>query len=159
MYTIHIKSLLPKTLAGIHLTSSLANNRTPELWRSFMPIRKQLQPSDEILYALQVYPADYFKSFNPETTFEKWALVEVQTDQTIEHPFERFNLDGGMYAVIQYQGLPGNPAVFEYFFSKWLPASRYELDDRPHFEVLGENYKNGDPTSEEEIWIPVKERL
>jgi len=32
------------------------------------------------------------------------------------------------------------------------------LDNRPHFEVLGEKYKNGDPESEEEIWIPVKEK-
>jgi AraC family transcriptional regulator len=29
------------------------------------------------------------------------------------------------------------------------------LDDRPHFEVLGEKYKNNDPTSEKEIWIPI----
>lgn len=38
----------------------------------------------------------------------------------------------------------------------WLPASDYNLDNRPHFEVLGEKYKNNDPTSEEEIWIPIK---
>lgn len=27
---------------------------------------------------------------------------------------------------------------------------------QPHFEVLGEKYKDNDPTSEEEIWIPIK---
>jgi predicted transcriptional regulator YdeE len=32
-------------------------------------------------------------------------------------------------------------------------------DDRPHFEVLGKNYKNNDPVSEEEIWIPVRARV
>jgi len=30
------------------------------------------------------------------------------------------------------------------------------LDDRPHFEVLGDKYKNADPDSEEEIWIPIR---
>jgi AraC family transcriptional regulator len=37
-----------------------------------------------------------------------------------------------------------------------LPASGYELDDRPHFEILGERYKNNDPDSEEELWFPVR---
>jgi AraC family transcriptional regulator len=37
-----------------------------------------------------------------------------------------------------------------------LPNSAYALDDRAHFEVLGEKYKNNDPSSEEEIWIPIK---
>jgi AraC family transcriptional regulator len=37
-----------------------------------------------------------------------------------------------------------------------LPNSNYHLDDRPHFEILGEKYKNADPGSEEEIWIPIK---
>jgi hypothetical protein len=30
------------------------------------------------------------------------------------------------------------------------------LDDRPHFEVLGSKYRNNDPESEEETWIPTK---
>jgi AraC family transcriptional regulator len=34
----------------------------------------------------------------------------------------------------------------------------YFLDDRPHFEILGDKYKNGDPDSEEEIWIPIKQK-
>lgn len=47
-------------------------------------------------------------------------------------------------------------AVFRNIFGVWLPASGYTLDRRPHFEVLGEKYKNADPNSEEEIWIPIK---
>jgi len=37
-----------------------------------------------------------------------------------------------------------------------LPNSDYELDNRPHFEILGKKYKNNSADSEEEIWIPVK---
>jgi AraC family transcriptional regulator len=36
--------------------------------------------------------------------------------------------------------------------------SKYLLDNRPHFETLGEKYKNEDPSSEEEVWIPIKLR-
>jgi hypothetical protein len=29
----------------------------------------------------------------------------------------------------------------------------------PHFEVLGDKYKNNDPSSEEEVWIPIKPKV
>jgi len=28
-----------------------------------------------------------------------------------------------------------------------------------HFELLGEKYKNNHPDSEEEVWIPIKEKI
>jgi AraC family transcriptional regulator len=49
----------------------------------------------------------------------------------------------------------GASAFFQHIFSEWLPNSDYRLADRAHFEVLGEKYKNNDPSSEEEIWIPI----
>ena len=36
------------------------------------------------------------------------------------------------------------------------PKSKYELDKRPHFALMGEEYKNEDPDSEEELWFPIK---
>jgi AraC family transcriptional regulator len=30
------------------------------------------------------------------------------------------------------------------------------LAARPHMELLGEKYRNNDPHSEEEIWIPIE---
>jgi AraC family transcriptional regulator len=32
-------------------------------------------------------------------------------------------------------------------------------DDRPHFEILGDKYKNDHPDSEEEIWILCREKI
>lgn len=48
--------------------------------------------------------------------------------------------------------------IFICIFSDWLPKSDYELDERPHFEILDEKYKNDDPNSEEEIWIPIRNK-
>ncbi|TQE66329.1 GyrI-like domain-containing protein [Leptospira noguchii] len=42
-----------------------------------------------------------------------------------------------------------------HIFQEWLPNSGYKLEHRPHFELLGSKYKNNDPTSEEEVWIPI----
>jgi len=39
-----------------------------------------------------------------------------------------------------------------------IRESEFMLDDRPHFALMGDRYKNDDPESEEEIWIPVKKR-
>jgi AraC family transcriptional regulator len=69
---------------------------------------------------------------------------------------ETIILQRGLYAVFDYKGLNTDNSIFQYILGTWLPTSDYELDNRPHFEVLGDKYKNNDPTSEEEIWIPIK---
>jgi AraC family transcriptional regulator len=72
---------------------------------------------------------------------------------------ETYTLPAGLYAIFLYKGTSTDIASFyQNIFTGWLPNSEYALDDRAHFEVLGENYKNNDPTSEEEIWIPIKEK-
>ena len=63
---------------------------------------------------------------------------------------------GGLYAMFEYKGSSKDNSIFQYIYTSWLPNSTYVLDDRPHFEVLGKKYKNNDPNSEEEIWIPIK---
>ncbi|MBK8342237.1 MAG: GyrI-like domain-containing protein [Bacteroidetes bacterium] len=65
-------------------------------------------------------------------------------------------IPAGKYAVFYYKGLNTDHSIFNYIFQDWIPQSGYQLDDRPHFDVLDERYKNNDPESEEEIWIPIK---
>ena len=156
--TPQIISLDSKKLIGQRLTMSLTKNRTHELWRNFMPKRNQIHnKANNNFYSIQVYESsDYFQSFNPNTIFEKWAAIEVKDLDNIPEEMEFLNLEGGLYAVFFYKGLSNDPAIFQYIFTKWLPQSSYKLDNRPHFELLGEKYKNEDSNSEEEIWIPIK---
>ena len=105
---------------------------------------------------MQVYKPTYFADFKPTNEFEKWATVEVTNFESVPTNMETFSLAGGLYAVFDYKGSSNDPSIFQYIFGTWLPGSDYFLDDRPHFEVLGDKYKNNDPTSEEEIWIPIK---
>lgn len=144
-----------KKLVGKHLKMSFADNKTVELWRNFMPRRKEIRNNlGDDLISMQVYPESF--SFNPNTEFEKWAVVEVSDFGTIPADMETFHLPGGLYAVFLHKGSSTDNSTFRYIFVTWLPASDYILDNRPHFEVLGEKYKNQDPESEEEIWIPIK---
>lgn len=152
-----IENLSEKKLIGKRLTMSLANNRTGELWASFLPKRKNIFTHlTNDLISLQVYPPTHFSDFKLTNVFEKWATVEVSNFDSIPDDLEPLVLNGGLYAVFDYKGSSNDPSIFQYIFGSWLPSSGYVLDDRPHFEILGEKYKNNDPTSEEEIWIPIR---
>ena len=156
-----IKLLIPKKLIGKRMKMSLKDNKTFDLWRSFMPRRNEIKNKrNSDLISMQVYDISYdFGNFNPSAEFEKWAAVEVDNYESIPDGMESFNLSNGRYAVFQYKGLNTDTKIFEYIFGTWLPRSEYLLDHRPHFEILGSKYKNNDPDSEEEIWIPVKPKI
>ncbi|MCG2612219.1 GyrI-like domain-containing protein [Flavobacterium sp. SM15] len=158
--TPKIVQLTQKKLVGKRLFMSFANNKTAELWRSFMPERKQiLNTLTNQLYSLQDYPFNFFSEFSPETVFEKWAAIEVTDFENLPQDMESLLLPAGLYAVFQYKGKPEEATdFFNYIFQEWLPASEYLLDERPHFEVLGEKYRNDSPDSEEEVWIPVRNK-
>jgi AraC family transcriptional regulator len=153
--------LLPeKKLVGMHLSMSFADNKTGELWRSFMPHRNKIQhPVSADLFSMQVFPVTFnFGNINPHEKFEKWAAIEVVDFSNVPEGMETFLLPQGLYAVFLHKGAAQTAQqTFQFIFGIWLPASGYSIDARPHFEILGEKYKNNDPESEEEIWIPVKE--
>ena len=154
-----ITTLSDKKLIGMRVQMSLTNNKTVELWQKFMPNRTNiLDTISTDLIALQVFAPNHFQDFKPTNEFEKWATVEVASFDNIPFNMEPFSLEGGLYAVFDYKGSSNDSSVFQYIFGTWLPNSAYKLANRPHFEVLGEKYKNNDPSSEEEIWIPILEK-
>ncbi|WP_026762929.1 GyrI-like domain-containing protein [Sediminibacterium salmoneum] len=155
--TPRIEYLKEKKLVGKRLAMSLANNKTGELWQQFLPKRREISNHiNNDLISMQVYAPTYFSDFKPSNEFEKWASVEVANFEKVPAAMETFTLAGGLYAVFDYKGSSNDPGIFQFILGTWLPSSGYLLDDRPHFEVLGEKYKNNDPDSEEEIWIPIK---
>jgi AraC family transcriptional regulator len=154
--------LLPgKKLVGKRLKMTLAEDKTFQLWSGFMPRRKEIKHSvSSDFISMQVYTQPMiFKDFTPHTEFEKWAAVEVSEYENIPDEMETYILNGGLYAVFIHKGLAGDfPQTAQYIFGSWLPNAEYELDQREHFELLGSKYKNNDPSSEEEVWIPIKKR-
>jgi AraC family transcriptional regulator len=145
-----------KKLVGKRLRMSLAVNRTFDLWRPFMPQRGNVQNKiSNDLVSMLVYN-DPLRIGDVRQEFDKWAAVEVSDFENIPEGMESFVLSEGLYAVFNYKGLNTDERIFVYIFTEWLPNSNYQLDERPHFEILGSKYKNNDTESEEEIWIPVK---
>lgn len=117
-----------------------------------MPRRREITNNVTTeMISLQVYKPPHFEKFDPNKKFEKWALVEVSDFNNVPNEMEPFTLTGGQYAVFIHQGSSTDNSTFQYIFTEWLPNSDYLLDDRPHFEILGDKHKNDAPNSEEEF--------
>ena len=155
-----IETLPEKKFIGKRIKMSFSDNKTHELWRSYMPGRRQINNIIGMeLYSIEVYEKLYFDNFNPKREFDKWAAVEVMNFDRVPDEMETLNSPRGLYAVFQYKGAASKGAeTYQYIYGTWLPESDFLLDNRPHFAVMGEKYKNEDPDSEEEMWIPVKNR-
>ncbi|TGL22900.1 AraC family transcriptional regulator [Leptospira bourretii] len=146
-----------KIIVGMKLEMSLLENQTQTLWQRFMPKLNSISNRlDNNLISMSIYSSDYFQSFNPLNRFMKWAGVEVSDEQTLSDGLEIIKIPQGSYVRFLYQGLPSQAGpFFQSIFQEWFPKSGYKLDQRPHFEVMGDKYKNNDPSSEEMIYIPV----
>ena len=143
---------------GKNLSFTYADYRAYELWSSFMPRRREIQNTiGTELYNIQINPENF--DFNPNTPFTKWAAVAVLSFDFIPDGMGTLEIQERLYAVFKYKGDQSCAAsFFNSIYTKWLPSSNYELDDSPQFEILGKKYKNIDLNSEEEIWIPVKQK-
>ncbi|WP_338039340.1 GyrI-like domain-containing protein [Maribacter litopenaei] len=154
--TPRIEEIKEKKLIGVSCHMSISNNKTGKLWKGFRQRVSEIShmvSSDSI--SLQYYPEDYFTYFDPRRNFVKWAAVEVSKETDIPKGMQCLKVPAGRYAVFEYKGPSNDSGIFQYIYNEWLPQSLYRLGHRPHFEVLGEKYKNNDPNSEEEIWIPI----
>lgn len=158
MQAPQIITIQEKKLIGIKVLTSLADDSARTLWRQFMPRRREIKNiANSALYSVQDYgPA--LESLTLLTQFDKWAAVEVSGAAAIPEGMEALILPGGLYAVFKHKGpAAAFPETAEYIFDEWLPQSGYDLDGRPHFEVMGENYPGPDnPHAEEDVWIPLK---
>ena len=152
-----IKTLVEKKLIGVSLEMSLIDNKTFELFSSFMPQKKEIKNTvGQDIYEVLIYDSDHFRRFNPNNKFTKWASVEVSKFSDVPGEMDTYTLEGGLYAVFNYKGLAKDFGVLmRAIFTEWLPKSEYVLDSREHFNVLGNKYKHNHPDSEEEVWIPI----
>ena len=153
-----IETLAEKKLIGQMLKMSFSDNKNYELWHNFMPHKNDIKNAlNDYLYSVEIYPPGFYGNFNPIKEFEKWAAVEVSYFNSVPENMKTLKLPEGLYVVFIHKGPASKgPRTYQYIFNTWLPHSEYHLDNRPHFALMGEKYKNNDPASEEEIWIPIR---
>lgn len=156
---IEIIDISNKILVGKKIKMSLINDRTSVLWKNF---KSQLflieNRVDTNFYSIQIYNPDLsFKDFNSNTIFENWAAVEVIDHFEIPDGMESLIIKEGKYAVFTHYGTAKD--VFkttQYIYGDWLPKSKFQLDERPHFQIMESDYNPYDPNAKETFWVPVK---
>lgn len=156
-----IVHLEERKLAGIRIQTSLAENRTAELWQRFRPRIKEIPgKKNSEFYSIQIFEKDLkFGQFTLQTRFEKWAAVEVNSFENLPEGLESFVIPSGRYAIFIHKGTPDMfQKTSQYIFGQWLPSSEYQLDNRPHFEIMDENYRPDDSNAEEEVWVPIRKK-
>lgn len=155
--TPRIELIGKKKLIGLRKNMSLLADQTQQLFGSFMPNRGRIQNTVNGLVVLaKIYPQDYFTRFDPSTAFTKMAAVEVTEPMDIEG-FEYIETEAGLYAIFEHRGGPGDTAIFEYIFREWLPQSGYDLDNRPHLDIMPADYFISED-KREDIMIPVRKK-
>lgn len=122
-----------------------------KLWKKFMPRKHEIKNVlNQEFIALQNYThfGDFSKPYNV------WASVEVSEFIELPDEMEGFTIPEGTYAVFLHKGMDAGK-TYHRIMTEWLPNSGYIIDDRPHFQIMGEKYKNGSPDSEEDFYVPV----
>jgi AraC family transcriptional regulator len=109
------------------------------------------------LLSAQIYSApDVAVLADMHTPFEQWAAAEVSEDGELPPGLETLHLPGGLYAVFIHRGTTADfYSTAQFIYGYWLPQSGYTLDQRPHFEVMGDKYRHNHPESEEEVYVPI----
>lgn len=154
------RSIETLRVVGKRASMSLQDDKTPALWRSFMPLRHAIAGRlDTNVYNIQRYPVPIHQ-LAPETIFEKWAgVIVADAASDLPEGLEVLIIPAGEYMVFLHRG---GPAAFAetaaYIYGKWIPASEYMCDERPHFERMKESWNPLDPDAEEEVWIPVRRK-
>jgi AraC family transcriptional regulator len=91
--TPRIATLNERKIVGMRLTMSFADYRIAELWRSFLPKRKEITNNcTNDLISLVVYKSNHFIDFSPTSQFERWAAVEVVDFERIPIGMESYIL-------------------------------------------------------------------
>lgn len=162
MQEAQIRTFDPIKLVGMEIETSLANDGVRNMWGAFMPRRKEIKnPIGEELYSMQVYENGMnVNAFGPQTQFKRRAAMKVLDHLHIPEGMQAFDHPGGLYAVFIHHGpVKEFRRTATWIYGTWLPQSPYEVDNRPHFEILDDKYLGPDhPDSVEEVWVPIRNK-
>lgn len=154
-----ILEIKPKKMVMMKIETSLANNKTVELWQRFKPrVREVESRVGTDSYAIQVYNSG-MAAFTPTTLFEMIAAVEVEDHNHVPDGLSTFTLEGGKYAKFMHHGPASTFAkTYQHIHQVWLPQSDYSIDQRNHFQVMSKDYQPQDPNAQEEVWVPILDK-
>ncbi|MEM8577997.1 MAG: AraC family transcriptional regulator [Pseudomonadota bacterium] len=138
MHIVDIRDARPRRLAALPHTGPY-----PEIARAFQSVYAVIGSHGlfpHIREGVAIYHDDV--TAVPEAERRSHAGVTMAHGVEVPEGLEAYNLPGGRLAVLTYKGpYTGLPAVYDFLYGTWLPASNEEPSAHPSYEV----YLN-DPT-------------
>lgn len=150
-----IVQLEPITLVGLPYYGDSADNKFAQVWERFMPHEKDIlhRIKPGVGYGVEIYGPEFDQQ-------RQWTyLPSVQVSQVESIPLVLFpkTLPAATYAVFTAKGgIPKLGETFQYAYMTWLPTSQYQVAYPFDFEYYDERFKDNDPDSEVDIYIPIK---
>lgn len=124
-------------------------------WERFGNLEKEVSHrlNPMVGFGVEIYGPEF-------QTEHQWTYFpSVQVSQFDDVPALLFakTLPSATYAVFTAKGgIPKLGDTFMYAYMTWLPTSAYEVAFPFDFEYYDERFKDNDPDSEVDIYIPVK---
>lgn len=149
--------LLEETkIAGLRGTTSLSDNRIPELWKQFQSLRKEVFAAPVGYSICETKQTAYTK--DGDVLFSVMVGGPVRDFDHLPQELSAKTLSAGRYAVFTHQGTLANLyKTYQYIFGTWLQSTKEELDDREDFEIYEHEIRSfDDPDNKVKIFIPVK---
>lgn len=149
--------LLEETkIAGLRGTTSLSDNRIPELWKQFHSLRKEVFAAPVGYNICETKQTAYTKDGN--VLFSVMVGGPVRDFDHLPQELSRKTLSAGRYAVFTHRGTLANLyKTYQYIFGTWLQSTKEEVDDREDFEIYEHEIRSfDDPDNKVKIFIPVK---
>ena len=89
--------------------------------------------------------------------FEYVAGMMVDSTDDINPEFVAREVPPSKYAVFTHKGLLFNLGeTYNYIFTEWVKNCGYEINTMLNFEWYDDRFKDNDPASEFDIYVPIK---
>jgi AraC family transcriptional regulator len=139
------------TVVGLKYHGKNENNEIPGVWDALHPRIGEIgnMATDRVAYGISAY-------MDPSTgEFDYVAGFEVSSTEDIPEGMIHFEVPGGKYAVFATT-LPAIGGTFRHAYHTWMPTSGYQPAGSPEFERYDEGFDPQDPSSEFDLYIPIK---
>lgn len=148
-------------LIGMSCKTSLANNKVPELWQSFIPRMAEVPNRTNQSIALGVCQIESnfdFRDFGEDSVFTEISGVEVSNFNNVPEGMVTHTIPASKYTVFTHKGnVEGLKKTYDYIYGVWFPKQKYEIAQMDTFEYYDERFISPeDPNSEMDIFIPIK---
>lgn len=144
-------------LIGTRGTTTLSDNKIPQLWDQFLSIYNKFFTMKQAGYEIcETQHTTYTK--DGDVSFSVFIGVPAEQFDNIPEEFIEKRLSGGKYVVFTHRGTFANMLQsYQYIYGTWLASTKEELDDREDFQIYErEVISFDDPENVVKIFIPIK---